>query len=548
MRWRSSSLFIFVFALSLNGSQIRAELITHLPFDGSLEDMGPGGNHGFVNGRGQVPLVEGTDCDLAARFDGINFIQLEHNSNLPIVSNPQFSIAMWVKGIPQADNRVFSCGSTIDNNPLFNIGTEISGGAGTVDLFIRNGETVLDHVNSEGIAFDGTWHHIVFTYNEGVGELWIDGVKDPVDFSYSLQDWDLDTTTIGGILRSKPCCQYSGWIDDVGLYNHAVSEEEILGLYGDGPSPDCCPVGKGDTHAVQVLVNGPDGNRPGTYRVAALTRDDSGDPIIHTFTMDNGIDPPRVIGPQLSNIVNFELTEGDWRVTVSVDDDPECSDLAKDYHFSREFQVESPCPEEGDTTLESLEIATPADHNIENEYIFKATASDAGGDAIHYSFTITDEENNLVAVSDPRSDASEWHISIEPFEGLYLLTVEVDDDPTCDDPPGFIEIEFGSTTPGGIQIPGDIDQDGIKNLTDEIILISFLFLGNPLQLPCGDGSIQDEGNLALLDHNGDHSIDLTDAIAGISYQFLGTAPHVNGTFCTRIAGCPNLAGCTGVSQ
>jgi hypothetical protein len=96
--------------------------------------------------------------------------------------------------------------------------------------------------------------------------------------------------------------------------------------------------------------------------------------------------------------------------------------------------------------------------------------------------------------------------------------------------------------PGGVQLPGNCDQDGSLNLTDAVCLLDFLFLGvNPSRLPCGDGTASDPGNKELLDFNGDARIDLSDPVRVLGYLFLGTAPHVLGTRCRPIVGCPDNA-------
>lgn len=94
---------------------------------------------------------------------------------------------------------------------------------------------------------------------------------------------------------------------------------------------------------------------------------------------------------------------------------------------------------------------------------------------------------------------------------------------------------------GGVQIPGDCNQDGTLDLSDGICLLNFLFLGTGAPLPCGDGSPLHAGNLALLNFNDDGILDLSDAVRLFGYLFLGGPPHPLGTGCVSIAGCPTLA-------
>ncbi len=90
------------------------------------------------------------------------------------------------------------------------------------------------------------------------------------------------------------------------------------------------------------------------------------------------------------------------------------------------------------------------------------------------------------------------------------------------------------------QVPGDCNQDGTLDISDAICLLQYLFTGYPSALPCDAGAPYDDANLDLLDANGDDSLDLADAVRTLSYLFAGGAPHVLGTDCIEIDGCPGL--------
>ncbi len=109
------------------------------------------------------------------------------------------------------------------------------------------------------------------------------------------------------------------------------------------------------------------------------------------------------------------------------------------------------------------------------------------------------------------------------------------------EPNSIVEgIDFGnrrSVTEDPNQVPGDCNQDGIVDISDVLCVIGHLFVGNPSDLPCGDGSTTHTSNVRLLDFNGDQVIDLSDGIAEIMYLFLGEAEHVLGTDCIYIDQC-----------
>jgi Concanavalin A-like lectin/glucanases superfamily len=160
--------------------------------------------------------------------------------DLPLYNKSYFTISMWVNGDPnQTDRRVWSEGSTANNNPLFNLGTTHNGVGGGVDSYIRTDTGAVaagttppggNHYLSASNAFDDTWHNIVYSQRLAgstvVAAWYIDGVLDPV-VPGPVYPLTLNTTSIGGILRSSPSSWYQGYIDEVAVWNRALSPAEI---------------------------------------------------------------------------------------------------------------------------------------------------------------------------------------------------------------------------------------------------------------------------------------------------------------------------------
>lgn len=209
-------------------------LVAYFSFDGSLDDQA-GSHDGTFRGAGQATFTEGHDGILpgAARFDGIDdYVEVTQGAGLPLFNMPAFSVALWVKGPLQADKRVFSEGSGSNNSPVFNIGVDVSGTTGKVDIFIRDesGGRMHSHTLSSGVAFDDTWHHLAWADDGGDATLYIDGVPDATDFSYSKRPLPLDRTSIGAILRAASSFHFQGSIDDVSLWNRLLEPEEVAAL------------------------------------------------------------------------------------------------------------------------------------------------------------------------------------------------------------------------------------------------------------------------------------------------------------------------------
>jgi hypothetical protein len=105
-------------------------------------------------------------------------------------------------------------------------------------------------------------------------------------------------------------------------------------------------------------------------------------------------------------------------------------------------------------------------------------------------------------------------------------------------------VEFGTPgyaddggAPRGLRLPSDANEDGVLDVSDAVRLLRQLYLGEPAELPCEGEAISEGGNLALLDANGDSSVNLTDAVHLLSFMFQQGQGPALGAECVRIEGC-----------
>ena len=305
-------------------------LVSRLRLDGDLIDEISGNDGTFLGGaETYVDGFDGTPGG-AISFDGVDdYVSLAQNSGLPLTtSTDAFTVAMWVNGPVQRDRRVFSEGSDASDTPLYNIGTHNTGANGALDIFIRDsGGTPVSHYKTDRAAFDDTWHHIAVVDDNDSLTLYIDGVREGTAPSYNGVVDPLSSTTLGGIFRSASCCHFAGAIDDVWLFNRALSSDEVEALV---PERDGCPA-DGDTTCGGLTVAGPDGGEgPGEWTLTADgAADDGGDPIWYIFTGTSSLGESFYVGPQQNNVAMVQLLEGAWDIEVSVDDEFRCRDAAE---------------------------------------------------------------------------------------------------------------------------------------------------------------------------------------------------------------------------
>ena len=157
---------------------------------------------------------------------------------LPANKHDSHTISMWSKvdGNGQNDLRLFSEANTGNSNPLFNIGTDSGGASGSMDFYIRqSGWPTVNHIKSSAEPYDGEWHHVVFVQEEGERRVYVDGELDDVTLEAKPEGtFNVNDTTIGGILRSSASHWVTGLIDDVAIWNRALSDDEVGSLFANG--------------------------------------------------------------------------------------------------------------------------------------------------------------------------------------------------------------------------------------------------------------------------------------------------------------------------
>jgi hypothetical protein len=156
----------------------------------------------------------------------------------PIYGATNYSVSLWVQADPTAQNdrRVFSEGSSLNNNPLFTLGTDPAGTSQSASVFIRNdaNAALVNGRRSIRPVFDNTWHHLVWTDANGQGKLYVDGNLDETDYTYVRGALTLNLTSIGAVLRAAPGNFYLGNIDEVATWSRVLSWTEIQQVRTNG--------------------------------------------------------------------------------------------------------------------------------------------------------------------------------------------------------------------------------------------------------------------------------------------------------------------------
>ncbi len=218
---------VLVLGLFSNAS---AELIAHWRFDeGSGDiafDISGNGNDGTINGAQSVPGVGGS----ALEFDGV-----DDYVETPILDVPvDGTVEAWVNtAISDVRQAVISS----HNNEEFRLHLNYrpgTGGAtpGFLGLNVLYGSlAAYTDIGSE--MYDGSWHHVAFVW-EGASptiRAYWDGQEKPVTYAgQNVWEGNYNRSAVHVIGRedlNNSNYFFVGKIDDVRMYDHALSEIEV---------------------------------------------------------------------------------------------------------------------------------------------------------------------------------------------------------------------------------------------------------------------------------------------------------------------------------
>jgi hypothetical protein len=203
-------------------------------FDGDANDSSGNGNNGTEIGD---PTYAAGKIGQAISFDGEGD-RIEVPAT--VAGNPELfptraiSASAWVRTTVSANGSY----SLVRHEFHFTALQAFAGGAHAAAFTDKNGSRALYLTTFDWSKInDGKWHHCAVTYNNGVHEVWIDSKKEVSNNfgSYPLWTGDDQPWVFGGKERGEGGGEhYPGELDDIRIYNYALSEGEITVLHNEG--------------------------------------------------------------------------------------------------------------------------------------------------------------------------------------------------------------------------------------------------------------------------------------------------------------------------
>lgn len=182
----------------------------------------------------------------ALQFDGIDdYVEVADHSELNFGTG-NFSFDAWIKTDAKIGVEVL-----VDKRKGYNLGYSFFLNDGYLSLQLADGSGFFGYTNYASPVFvaDGNWHHIAVTVtrssNQGI-LFYLDGVStqfgNPTAHPSTLDNTDnLRIGRNSSSTISDPIGTFKGILDEIELFNRALTKEEIVSIFNAGSAGKCKP-------------------------------------------------------------------------------------------------------------------------------------------------------------------------------------------------------------------------------------------------------------------------------------------------------------------
>jgi hypothetical protein len=187
--------------------------------------------------KGQVSSGGGSSFEnlYSFEFDGsTDYIDCGSSSYLQNLT--QFSVSLWAKQTTATSTQCLI--SDWNFNTQGNIALETgaaSGGATKLTFYIRINSATIRTTTTQNFVFtENVWNHIAITFNSGTLNIYVNGIAQGLNLpslptSLVHNDGTLDIGYFEGLGR-----YFSGYIDEVAIFNTELSSTDVTAIYNSG--------------------------------------------------------------------------------------------------------------------------------------------------------------------------------------------------------------------------------------------------------------------------------------------------------------------------
>lgn len=199
-------------------------LVAYYPFNGNANDASGNGKDGLISG-GVIPTTDRFgNQDAAFQFNGTDG---HINTKISSGFTKNMTICVWINTTSQV-----SWAGVVFNRKNKATGLVFQSGGQKVSSYLSNASSWLP-VDGKTIVTDGKWHLLTSVISDTHNMLYVDGV---LDASISIPNGEivLDGEFFIGQDTYSNSRHFKGKIDDVLIYNRALSTDEVQSIYTYG--------------------------------------------------------------------------------------------------------------------------------------------------------------------------------------------------------------------------------------------------------------------------------------------------------------------------
>ena len=220
-------------------AELRAGLLMHLPFDGSLGDT----TQNYIpanNGMRFVTDVTGRPNGALRSDGGGTFLSIASDERLKRLD--QFSVSFWIRLDDSVPTHYLLSKWTRAQGETAEGTFTIQTSRGGITLFLVDSTGRYHWVSAPGSLADGEWEHVAVTFGGGRAVIYVNGEQRAArrfafdrlyadDAPLLIMTAEADQENRYGLYNSR------GAIDDLRLYNRALSSMEVASLAGVPGAP-----------------------------------------------------------------------------------------------------------------------------------------------------------------------------------------------------------------------------------------------------------------------------------------------------------------------
>jgi hypothetical protein len=202
-------------------------LVAYYPFNSNALDESGNDNHGTVNGATLIEDRFGKK-NSAYSFDGTGNKIVVQDVPLLNFGKTEFSIGVWIKTIQTGIwKRIVTKRAHINTGNWYSLA--VLNGKANFEIYARGNLGSISNVN------DGHWHFLFITRNLFNFSMYIDGNIEStmVDEGRNLNSGMNTPLEIGIWATESYGGTFNGLMDDIRIYNRALSDSEIQQLYNN---------------------------------------------------------------------------------------------------------------------------------------------------------------------------------------------------------------------------------------------------------------------------------------------------------------------------